>query len=339
MQNSSRFCLSLFSLFLLSCGPDGGNSQRDGGQQVSADAKKTPEHKPGIVDAQICDEIVEVKLEQTVSTPDFLLVMDQSGSMNKRFSGGSGTRWKAVRTALDTLVSSKEQTLKFGLMFFPGISGGCSVDSVLVEPALNQRTSILAEIDRNSPNGSTPIPGALKKAKEYFSSKSVNPDGRYVLIATDGSPSNRCSGGSASQAIEKSIDAIAALKADGINSYVLGLDISNAEDFLSKMAVAGGTVQHHTANSPDKLAMVLDEIIGQVAVVSCSFKLAQKPANEDDINVTIGTRTLDRDSADGWSYNSTSNTISLLGAACDGLKDGNDTNINVDLGCGGIIID
>lgn len=298
-----------------------------GGDFEGADAG-TPDRDP----PQVCDEAVTISFEQRQVTPDIMLVVDKSGSMGDQLVNGNfATKWDVMRTAVANVVSNKGDKVNFGLMLFPW-KDSCRDGQVRVEPSLNNVGSILQEMNSVGPAGRTPTHQSLKRARDYFDNKPVNPDGRIVLLATDGLPV--CS------SIGESVNVIQSLSQRSIQTYVLGFGFGNVDlSGLQQMAQAGGTGQVYTADSPDQLSTTLDSILGEVTVASCDFQLTQTPANDQDINVTINGVDLGRDDPNGWSYNQADKRVVLNGAACEAVRSGGASAIEVDLGCEGTIVD
>tara|TARA_R110002096_G_scaffold436021_1_gene665164 strand:- start:12665 stop:13648 length:984 start_codon:yes stop_codon:yes gene_type:complete len=283
-------------------------------------------------DAEVCDEAVAITFEQRQVTPDIMLVLDKSGSMGEPLVNGSSTsKWDVMRNAMASIVANNGANVNFGLMMFPS-NNDCGVSDPNVTPALNNVGPILNQMNNTGPSGRTPTHQSLQKARDYFDGQPVNPDGRIVILATDGLPV--CS------SINQSVDVIESLVQRSIKTYVLGFGFGNADvSGMLEMAIAGGTNQLYSADSPDELNLALDSILGDVTIPSCEFALQQTPSNADDINVVINGVELNRDDPNGWAYDEATKTITLNGAACESVQTGGTDGIEVDLGCEGAIID
>lgn len=326
-NNTHSIRTTLLALTLLggtACSAElGGDFSPDGGTR--ADELDYP-------DAAACDEAVAITFEQHQITPDIMLVLDKSGSMGEPLVNGNSTsKWDVMRTAMASIVANNGDKVNFGLMMFPWTSN-CNAGQVRVAPALNNVGGILSEMNSIGPGGRTPTHQSLARARDYFDNNPVNPDGRIVVLATDGLPV--CS------SIGQSVDVINQLKTRDIQTYVLGFGFGNVDiSGLQQMATAGGTGQVYSADSPNQLNIALDSILGDVTVPSCEFELQQTPANDEDINVVINGVELLRDDPNGWSYDAATKTITLLGASCDSVTSGGTSGIEVDLGCEGTVID
>jgi Mg-chelatase subunit ChlD len=323
-MSSIKYLLALSLVSTLACSPEIGGGTIEAGPDAGASNPTNP--------AEICDEAVSISFEQRQVTPDIMLVLDRSGSMGDPLvNGNSTTKWDVMRTAVANVVSNKGDKVNFGLMMFPW-GGSCGDGQVRVTPAINSVGPVLQEMNSVSPDGKTPTHQSLARARDYFDGQPVNPDGRIVLLATDGLPV--CS------SIGQSVDVINQLQQRSIQTYVLGFGFGNVDlSGLQQMASAGGTQQVYTADSPGQLSVSLDAILGDVTVASCDFQLQQTPSNAADINVTINGVDLGRDDPNGWSYDDLSKTITLQGASCESVKAGGASAIEVDLGCEGTIVD
>ncbi len=321
---SSTKYLFAISLLTAACGSEIG---------AGFDEEVGPDAGPGqTTPVEICDEAVDISFEQRQVTPDIMLVLDKSGSMGEPLlNGNSTTKWDVMRTAVANVVANKGDKVNFGLMMFPW-GGSCGSGQVRVTPAINAVGPLLQEMNSVNPGGKTPTHQSLEQARNYFDAQPVNPDGRIVLLATDGLPV--CS------SIGQSVNVIGQLQQRSIQTYVLGFGFGNVDlGGLQQMATAGGTGQVYTADSPDQLSLSLDAILGDVTEASCDFQLQQTPSNADDINVTVNGVELGRDDVNGWSYDDVTKTITLQGASCDAVKGGGASAIEVDLGCEGTIVD
>lgn len=322
-MSSIKYLFALSLVSSLACSPEIGGGLIEAGPDAGID-------EPAPV--EICDEAVDISFEQRTVTPDIMLVLDRSGSMGDSLvNGNSTTKWDVMRTAVANVVSNKGDQVNFGLMMFPWGSS-CGGGEVRVTPAINSVGPVLQEMNSVTPDGKTPTHQSLERARNYFDGQPVNPDGRIVLLATDGLPV--CS------SIGQSVNVIQQLQQRSIQTYVLGFGFGNVDlSGLQQMASAGGTGQVYTADSPDQLSISLDSILGDVTVASCDFQLQQTPSNADDINVTVNGVDLGRDDANGWIYDDASKTITLQGASCESVKAGGASAIEVDLGCEGTIVD
>ena len=291
------------------------------------------------VDAAVCDQAVPIRYQLVTHPPDVLLVVDKSGSMAWPLGAGATTKWEVMRSALRGIVSARAGSVHFGLMLYPAGSQ-CEAGTVDVGVG-GGAASILTRLAAVVPDGGTPTHTTLAAARDHFRSIPANPNGRYVLLATDGEPN--C-GGPDPQAptLSDSIDALQALWADGVTSYVLGFGSEIAGDpvTLQAMASAGGTPHYFAATSAAELSAALAEISTELAPPSCTIALASVPESLRKLavffdGVPVG---WDHSQTTGWDYDPATNSITFYGPACAALRSGAVQEIQVDYGCGGPII-
>ncbi len=169
-------------------GNEGGSADGTGGETIEAPACDFPE------DWTDCGATA---VSADYRTPNILLVVDKSGSMDDPI--GDVSKWEALQTALDDALGDVADDMNLGLILYPDNPGGtvaCEVpegeDAVNVEiaPATEAVDSIIGALRGTAPGGGTPTAEALRRAYDYF----VNGDGadlegeKYVLLATDGGP-------------------------------------------------------------------------------------------------------------------------------------------------------
>ena len=130
---------------------------------------------------------------------------------------------------------------------------------------------------------------------------------------------------------------IAALLANGIPTYVIGMPGSELyASVLTALATAGGTARqggtaYYAARDTAELGSILEEI-GAAVTVSCSIDLASVPVDRDLVNVYFDTRIVPADPVDGWSW-SGDQSIALAGSACAELEAGDVRQVQVLFGC------
>lgn len=248
--------------------------------------------------------------------------------------------------------------------------GGCqdvyTTPAVPVGPLSTTEAQIAGWLDANGPSGNTPTFRALEAAYAHLGSLTGEGE-RFVLLVTDGEPTTyQPATGSGMFGIPESnieckelsdIEAAALAAASGtpsIKTFVIGSPGSEgAADFLSQVAVNGQTAelgcdpstgqchfQIGTANFEQDLAAALALITGTIN--DCVFQL---PTGDEidpgQVNVKITTSdgsTIDvyKDTShqDGWDYGNLAQTqIVLYGPACEAFKNGEDTKIDIVLGC------
>ncbi len=294
-------------------------------------------HQP---DAQVCDQTVPITVTQSQRTPDMLLVVDKSGSMGEILAGGTASKMDVMKQAVAQVIPTQAQNIHFGLATYPGPGDQCAKANIVVPVAANGASAVVAQMNGVQPAGATPTHLSLDAAGAYYQSITANPDGRFVLLATDGLPN--CNGSPQTPSNALTIAAAQRLSSVGIKVFVVGFgDVASADPaFLTQLAQAGGTGNFFAANSPGQLQQALQAISGTVVQASCSFALASRPQDQTKLAVTLNGTQVPRDPSHGtgWDYDAASNTITFYGDTCNGIQSGNGASVGVDYGCGGVVI-
>lgn len=292
------------------------------------EAGEEPEPPPGTGDSSddiggdppaVCETSFEVERQSLDPHPDILLVVDRSFSME------DDGKWQIMKYALEILLDDLGDEARFGLMLFPWESS-CGRGRVRVDVGDDTAEMIEYEMDRVGPAGKTPIRKSLDEARAHFQNTAENPDGRYVLLATDGIPT--CSDG------DDSVEEAQKLMADGIPTYVLGFGSgATNQSILRRIAEAGGTNDYLRATSSGDLVDALSSIVAEVSVVRCEYALSQVPTDPGTMRVRFDDTMLDSSEVDGWTYRAEDNTVVFNGAACEQIRDGSVDQVTVELGC------
>lgn len=318
--------------------PGDGSSQTDTGN---------PADVPVRPDTAACEsEGFFLKPDET-QLANIMLVVDRSNSMN------DGTRWADLTGALRGVTRPLEDVVAFGLMLFPAPSGGvlsaCTTGEVLVDPGLFTATDVSNTLGTNPPAGGTPTAASLFEARTAL--LAAHPSGNnYVLLATDGGPGcNPALNASTCTCIPgatcvnsdnclddiRTLEAVAALAADGIPTFVIGVPGSETvSDLLDQMAVAGGTDvagSHYAVTGGTDLAEALRATTG--SLVPCDYEFRDAPDDISSLTVTIDDAVIPRDETgtDGWDY--VDDVLHLYGSACNRLRDGNSHTVDAAFDC------
>ena len=128
-------------------------------------------------------------LAQDCDPPRILFVIDSSSSMLDEITEGgvTTTKWQAAQDAVQAVLGAYGDAAQYGLMTFPGESGGCSTGSVLVDVDVGTSTAIqdaLSGLDMQVAR-STPAGQTLVAASNYsLITDSAYPN--YVVFMSDG---------------------------------------------------------------------------------------------------------------------------------------------------------
>jgi Mg-chelatase subunit ChlD len=273
------------------------------------------------------------------TTPDVLLVLDRSASMDNslaeeklcKVDAGATcrSRWNILQSALSTAIAGTP-SLRWGLKLFPsGASGSCAVSAgIEVEVGADAGPVMLNAIKATTPAGNTPTRAAILAAATYL--KAVDDqNSKYIVLATDGLPN--CGGGGLVANDPDLVGTVDAIQHAGFPVYVVGIGPESALMNLQELSHAGGTGDYLAATSPDQLTAALTSIAGTVA--SCTFKLSATPPFLGGVTVTLEQTPLAKDEVNGWGFAGDSRTIELHGDACAKLKASATSTLTVRVDC------
>jgi hypothetical protein len=238
-------------------------------------------------------------------------------------------RWTPSVNALKALTSKFEQDVAFGLATFPARAGRCGPGDFRVPVGLQTSAMIGSVLDDTKPLGGTPTGETLTAALRYFQEKSVGADqvspAQYVLLVTDGLPT--CPHGDghdtdpASLRADKqlTLDAVDALSAAGIKTFVVGYDAqldANLAQSLREFAQHGGTADYYPVQNEASLGDAFRKI--SEVVVSCTFDFKKPISDPALLRVTLDGVTLKLNDPNGWKLEG--QTITIEGAPCGTLQ-------------------
>ncbi|NVB79548.1 MAG: VWA domain-containing protein [Kofleriaceae bacterium] len=168
-----------------------------------------------------------------------MVVLDKSSSMVTGMVGAD-TKWDIARGGLGNLLDTYGTKAEFGLMTFPK-PNQCGPGSLDVAPSLDNKTSIVNALGAPPPTSGnyTPMAQSLEAAAAEPSMQASRGP-RHVVLITDGwqycvpyDPQTRFDG----------TDAIAALNAKGITTWIVGFGAEVDAAALNQMALAAGTAK------------------------------------------------------------------------------------------------
>lgn len=282
--------------------------------------------------------------------PDMLVIFDRSCSMRRFYDSnqpvfGTGpndpkTRWYMAYNALDNIMTSYQNKVRFGLMAFPRPLKGCGDSPVVnVLPEITNRSNVLNKLAGVHPfdvcasgqqPAETPTSEALTAAKNAGVFDTATRPG-FVLLMTDGMAT--CGATAASLA-----NKVSSLAAQGVKTAVVGFgdfDTPDAKAMLESMGLAGGVnlvpPYYWFAQNPSALAAAIGEIVKNV--VSCKFKLQDAPPDPNKLYAYFDGQAVPADPNDGWVYNAAKQTVEFNGSACANLQSGSVQNVSIVFGC------
>lgn len=262
------------------------------------------------------------------------------------------TRWDDLGAAIVEVAEARDDRVSFGLTLFPGpgaLDGAgdpvrlfCESrpPTGLVAPRPDAGPEIRAALTNpaNAPvcsGGFTPTRRALEVAGTALVGEGA------IVLATDGGPNcgssrSACSGARCTAGAPfcdgtlgtfaclddaATVEAIAALRARGVRTYVVGIPGTEAfGSTLDAMAEAGGTARagetaYYRAEDAASLVAALGSISDRE--VSCRFSLASPPPDRTNVNVLLDGEPSPRSDADGWQLADDGTWIELRGPTCE----------------------
>ena len=310
--------------------------------------------------------------ETGYDAPNLYFVLDRSGSMATVATAGGDTRYEVVRSAMLALVRTLGPLINVGAALFPAFNGSACMAGGQVfatragDPVTGSEgptTQMLRFATKISPEGGTPTAATLAAIAPTLQAL---PGRTVVLLATDGAPNCNdaavCGAGDCTLNIDgqcpqneanccapggtggpeacvdraATLSAIEALHASGIDVYVIGIPgTAHYAGVLDQMAEVGGTAQSGEPKyyRVDDVALI-SQVFAAIAAeaISCKFVLSSPPDDPAMTNVYLDGQLLPYDPVNGWSWLG-SDTVLLNGEACQRLKSGGATSVQVVTGC------
>jgi von Willebrand factor type A domain len=264
--------------------------------------------------------------------PNVMLVIDRSGSMGDPVATGSATtKWVDLKNAVSSLVTNYDSQMRLGAAIFSS-DGNCAAANIDVPVAATAGATVMTKLNAQGPTGNTPTAAAL----DTVIAKGLLNDAtraNYVVLATDGLPN--CTDTDVTSRVTKLYN-----QTPSVKTYVIGMGDGTSSDptQLNAWADAGhtartGATHYYQTTSPQELKAAFDAIVG--GIVSCDFKMMQTAPDPSLITVTENGTAVSPSPTNGYSYDSTTNTVTLHGTACDLLTSNASTKVSVLYGCPG----
>ncbi len=270
-------------------------------------------------------------------SPELILLLDRSGSMNTLVPMTKYSRWDSVNMALDVVLRNTTNQVYWGLKLFPAVGMGCDVpEGIEVNPAIGNVDAMFRTIHMSLPSAAppgTPLGQGVRAATRYLTSLHIrNPE--FLVVATDGQPT--CP--DVTQGGKDSVAALQDAAKSGISTFVLGVaEAGTAESqVLSDLATAGGVpsdgaTKYFSASTQNNLLAVLEGITKRIT--KCVFVLDVAPPSPKDVGVYVDGRRL---GAQDWVYSGNNLSVEIKGATCEQLKAGTASRVEMILGCPGV---
>lgn len=292
--------------------------------------------------------------------PTVHLLLDQSGSMTARY--GNTDRWNAMRDALidptTGVVAALESKVVFGATMYSSRSQNVGGTQVGIAPcpslttasrALNNFSAIQQMLQSADPIEDTPTAPSIDAIRADFAANPPTAGSPPIIVlATDGLPDTCEDADPPNQtrqdaANAKTVEAAQAAFTAGIKLFFLFVgDAGQAGSHPQRMANAGvgedpltGTAPFYEATNPAQLTAAFNTIIN--GVLSCELDL---DGNVDASQASSGVVLLNGSPLNygtDWEMVD-SNTIRLIGAACDTLKNSASPTVSAEFPCGAILL-
>lgn len=287
---------------------------------------------------QVCSESVDIPVLQ----PEVVLVVDRSGSMSDN-PLGEGTRWEALHGVISEVVSGQDATTQFGLSMFPAgdagatwVEGACNPPTALdVSVGVGNASAILGAMPPADAEtmGGTPAAAAVELAADHLRTRGGEQPKLMVLV-TDGAANCAVDAPDWQLALdydEQLQAAVADAQLDGINTYVVGIQISGELDEqsgvvpaeqLDEVAQLGGAALEgeHAFYSVEDQAMLSEALRSITAEISCTMELGAEVDPEREALLTVDDQVFEQVAdcadADGWVYGADGSSLQLCGQAC-----------------------
>lgn len=229
--------------------------------------------------------------------------------------------------------------------------------------------SFMFAIDRRSPRGGTPVARALGGLVPRLAGAGEN---TYVFLVTDGGPNcnddarcgvdacipniehaslgqgltcdeslNCCDGSlfGPSNCLDTSgsLDAVQALAAVGVRTFVIGIPGSEAyASLLDQLAAAGGTARsesprYYRVADADALIQTVSAL-GSTVALGCSIQLREPPPDPALVNLFFDGELIPSDPDEGWTFGDAT-SVEVHGMACTLLENGEVLQADVIAGC------
>jgi hypothetical protein len=301
-------------------------------------------------------------------TPNVIIIIDQSGSMDEAF-GGSTDRWNALRdTLLDSggLIETLQNVVRFGVVLYSAADGEPVCPMLTVAPedpsspgsvrvALGAYEEIRAVYQSADTVKDTPTGDAIDAVLNTIDGSELvtGTDPTIFILATDGEP-DRCEELDPNPTDEAQAEAVAAVARAydqyGIRTFVIAVadeqelsqehvnDLANAGQGIAAAPGEQSAESFRVANT-DALASTLQSIVG--GQLTCRIDLQGSVTDTGDGCaggvVTLNGRTVPCDANQGWRLIN-DHQFQLFGDWCDELLDTPGAVIEAEFPCGVVFI-
>lgn len=199
------------------------------------------------VDGEFCNDF---ELEFLPNTPTVFILVDQSSSMFETINvnGTQTNLWDPMKAGVLEVVEALQSEVRFGFATYTGTQTMCTGIQTSTAIAENNFDVIKAAYDGQKdimiPNdfqskGETPTPAALMEVTNLLLAD-PSPGERFIFLVSDGEP-DFCEDNWGDCAVDATIAALQYAHAQGIKSFVFGIENDNIKnpDFFDFFAQGG----------------------------------------------------------------------------------------------------
>jgi MYXO-CTERM domain-containing protein len=189
-----------------------------------------------------------------------LVVFDRSDSMNRVVPDDDRSRWEIAVPAVESIVARYAETVKFGLMLFPGdtiatCGVACTPGFVAVEIGADTAGAISEALGATTQCAGTPIGNTMELIPAMAA---LREEGKrnYVLLVTDGSETCDSDAAAVAGALSR--------QDPEVRTFVIGFGDQVDTEELDEVAAAGRTQAAFVAADEATLEAAFDHILGAV---------------------------------------------------------------------------
>ena len=288
-----------------------------------------------------------VRLETQRSTPNVILLVDQSSSMTGEF--GAENRWTSLRNSIMApstgLVARQQGQIRFGLGIYTSRlrPETCPWLPAIVEPALHNYDAIDEAYRIHFPLGGTPTGASIDALlTELGPSLEASGEPSILVLATDGEPYLCGAGGDVEGGRREAVAAVARAHAAGIRTFLISVGVGEiAEQHMQELANVGaglppdGEAPFWVAGSDAGLSEALDTIVG--GAVSCTLELQGRLQPELACMGEVRLNGSLLRCGEDWSALDETH-LEIRGSACEQLRSGGDVALDASFPCEVILI-